>query len=110
MINEEIERLQNRHGKMSDPETVTSEDNVLNVNFSETDSEGNTVENGITKDNSLIVKYFTQPFREQLMGKRKDDIIQLTLKDAFEEKEREWVISDLGMDKQDPQQSKKGLK
>ena len=33
MINEEIERLQNRHGKMLDPETVTTEENVLNVNL-----------------------------------------------------------------------------
>ncbi|MEJ7672056.1 MAG: hypothetical protein WKF59_04970 [Chitinophagaceae bacterium] len=43
MVNEEIERLQNRHGKMQDPETVTSEENVLNVNFVEADAEGNTV-------------------------------------------------------------------
>ena len=101
MINEEIERLQTRHGKMSDPETVTSEDNVLNVNFVETDDEGSPVENGISKDNSLLVKYFTPAFREQLMGKKKDDSIQLQLNNAFEEKEREWLISDLGIDKQD---------
>ncbi|MEO6330150.1 MAG: trigger factor [Ginsengibacter sp.] len=102
MINEEIERLQTRHGKMSDPETVTTEENVLNVTFIETDRDGNPAENGISKDNSLLVKYFTPSFREQLMGKKKDASIQVQLKNAFEEKEREWLLTDLGLDKKDP--------
>ena len=101
MVNEEIERLQNRHGNMLEPETVTSEDNVLNVNFVETDAEGNAVEGGVTKDNSLLVKYFTPALREQLIGKKKDDSIVLQLNNAFEEKEREWLISDLGLNKED---------
>jgi trigger factor len=63
--------------------------------------EGNDVENGITKDNSLLVKYFNVPFRDQLINKRKDDSIVLQLNNAFEEKEREWIISDLGLDKED---------
>ena len=101
MINEEIKQLQNRHGKMLDPETVSSEENVLNVNFVEADAEGNAAQDGITKDNSLLVKYFTPVFREQLMGKKKDDSIVLQLNNAFEEKEREWIIGDLGLDKDD---------
>jgi trigger factor len=110
MIDDEIERLQTRHGKMSDSETVTSEENVLNVTFTETDAEGNFLENGISKDNSLLVKYFTTPFREQLMGKKKDDSIQLQLSLAFEEKEREWLISDLGLDKNEPTAAEKNFK
>ncbi len=101
MIKEEIERLQNRHGKMQDPETVTSEENVLNVSFVEVDSDGNTIQDGISKDNSLLVKYFTPPFQEQLMGKKKDDELVLQLNSAFEQKEREWIIGDLGLNKDD---------
>ncbi len=99
MINAEVERLQSRHGKMSDPESVTTVENVLNVNFAESDAEGNTIEGGISKDNSLLVKYFTPSFREQLMGKKKDDNLVLQINNAFDEKEREWIISDLGLDK-----------
>ena len=110
MVNEEIERLQNRHGKMLEPETVTSEDNVLNVNFVETDAEGNAVPDGVTKDNSLLVKYFTPAFREQLMGKKKDDSIVLQLNSAFEEKEREWLIGDLGLNKDDASAGDKHFK
>jgi trigger factor len=110
MIDDEVERLQSRHGKMTEPETVTSDENVLNLSFTETDEEGNAVENGISKENSLLVKYFTAPFREQLMGKKKDDGIQLQLKEAFDEKEREWLISDLGLNKEDPLAMEKNFK
>lgn len=102
MVDEELERLQQRHGKMSDPESVTCDDNVLNVTFVETDAEGNEIDGGIVKDNSLLVKYFTPIYKEQLLGKKANDTLQVTLKDAFDEKEREWIISDLGLDKSDP--------
>jgi len=101
MVNEEIERLQNRHGKILEPESVTSEENVLNVNFVETDADGNPVQDGAAKDNSLLVKYFTPDFQKQLMGKKKDDSIVLQLNTAFEEKEREWLTGDLGLNKDD---------
>ena len=110
MIDDEVERLQTRHGKMIDSETIASEENVLNVTFVETDADGNVVENGVSKDNSLLVKYFTASLREQLMGKSKDDSIQLQLNTAFEEKEREWLISDLGLDKEDPTAAEKNFK
>jgi trigger factor len=110
MINEEIERLQNRHGKMTDPETVTTEENVLNVNFTEVDAEGDAVPDGVLKDNSLLVKYFTPAFREQLMGKKKEDSIVLQLNNAFEEKEREWITGDLGLDKDDASAGDKNFK
>jgi trigger factor len=102
MINEEIERLQTRHGKMSEPETITSKENILEVKFVETDSEGNPVENGITKDNSIPVKYFTSAFREQLMGKTKDESVLMQLNNSLEEKERDWLIKDLGVNENDP--------
>lgn len=97
MIDEEIERLKVQHGKMTDPEEVTTDENVLNVTFSETDTEGNPIEGGINKGNSLLVKYFAEGFRPQLMGKRKEDSLLLQLQNAFDEKEREWVVSDLGI-------------
>ncbi len=101
MIETEITRLQNRYGNMSEPESVTTEENVLNVSFIETDDNGNEVKGGIKKDNSLLVKYFSEKFRSKWMGRKKDDSEIVQLKTAFDEKEREWIISDLGMDKED---------
>ena len=98
MLNEEVERLRTRYGNMTEPEEVTGDNNVLNVTFVETDAAGNEVEGGIRKDNSLLVKYFREGFRSQLMGKKKDDTIQLGFEEAFEGKEAEWVLNDLGLD------------
>jgi trigger factor len=98
MINEEVERLRTRYGNMTEPETVTNDENVLNVSFVETDPNGNEIEGGIKKDNSLLVKYFKESIRPSLIGKKKEDTIQLKLDDAFEGQEKEWVLNDLGID------------
>jgi trigger factor len=97
MVNEELARLQTRHGKMTEPEAVTGDDNVLNVNFVEVDNNGNEVEGGIKKDNSLLVKYFNEATRPKLMGLKKDDTIIIKLTEAFEDKERDTIAADLGI-------------
>jgi trigger factor len=101
MINDEVARLQTRFGKMTEPETVTNEDNVLNVTFTETDAKGTPIENGITKDNSVLVKYFAEKFRKNIMDKKKDDVVLLQIKKAFEDKEAETILADLGLTKDD---------
>ncbi len=98
MLNEEVERLRSRYGNMTEPETVTGDENVLNVMFIETDAAGNEIEGGIKKDNSVLVKYFKESMRPSLMGKKKDDEIQIAFNEAFEGKEAEWILQDLGLD------------
>jgi len=110
MINNEIARLQNRYGNMKDEETVSTEENVLNVIFTETDENGNDLAGGITKDNSLLVKYFAESIRKDLMGKSKNDFIIIKLKTGFDDKEREWVLGDLGLDKDDEAAADKNFK
>ncbi|MBC6490835.1 trigger factor [Flavihumibacter stibioxidans] len=101
MVNEEVERLQLRNGNMTEPETVTGDENVLNVTFTEVDADGNEVEGGVRKDNSLLVKYFAESFRPGLIGKKNGDTITIQLSQAFDAKEREWIMSDLGLAKDD---------
>jgi trigger factor len=101
MIQNEVDRIQTRNGKMTDPETVESEENVINLTFTESDKEGNAIEGGISKDNSLLIKYFAEKSRKQFIGKKKDDTLVIQLKKAFEEKELEIIIGDLGISKSD---------
>lgn len=103
MVNEEMERLLNRYGNVTEPETVNNEENVLNVTFIETDADGNEIEGGYQKDNSLLVKYFNEPKRSELMGKKKEDEVRLQLTDIAE-RERTAVISDLGLTEAEAQQ------
>lgn len=99
MINEEVDRLQRRFGKMSEPETVTDDETMLNVTFTEVDANGNVLENGINKPNSVLVKYFAPSFKQNLIGKKKDDVVDVHLATAFEDKELDIILSDLGIDK-----------
>jgi trigger factor len=101
MVEEEVERQRTRNGKMTEPETVSSDENVLNLQFTETDAAGQPVEGGIQKDNSLLVKYFNEATRPKWMGLKKGDFIVLQPSRAFDEKEREWVLNDLGLAKED---------
>ncbi len=99
VIDEELSRLRTRHGKMTEPEAVTNDDNVLNVLFTQTDENGVAIENGISKTNSLLVKYFKKDFKDNLMGKKNGDTITLQPNNAFEEKELDYILQDLGLDK-----------
>lgn len=110
MLQEEVNRLQLRHGKMSDPETTTCDDNILNVTFTESDAQGNVLEGAESKENSLLVKYFAESFRPQLLQKTKDDSFVIQMKDAFDAKEREWVMKDIGLDKNNEADASKYFK
>ncbi|MBI5373243.1 MAG: trigger factor [Sphingobacteriales bacterium] len=110
MVDSEIARLQNRYGNMKDEETVGSEEHVLNVLFTETDAAGAETEGGTRKDNSILVKYFAEGFRKNWIGKKTGDSEITQLKNAFDEKEREWIIGDLGLDKADATAADKTFK
>jgi trigger factor len=101
MIDEEIERLRSRNGKMTEPELVSGDDNVLNLSFIPSDQAGEPTPGAARKENSLLVKYFSPDFRSTLIGKTKGDWFVLQPSKAFDQKERDWVVSDLGLSKDD---------
>ncbi|HUZ57972.1 MAG TPA: trigger factor [Hanamia sp.] len=110
MVTEEVEKLVTKNGDLKDAEAISASENVLNVLFEESDAEGNVVAEGISKDNSILLKYFSEEYQQKLQGKKVNDFIVLQLKDAFPEKEREWILSDLGIDKEDTSSIEKYFK
>lgn len=101
MMNDEIERMRIKAGVMTEPETVETGDNVLNVTMIEADKDGNAVEDGIKKDNSVMVKYFTKAVQKELMGKKKGDSILVEIGKAFEGEKLEMMMKDLGLETSD---------
>jgi len=100
MIQEELDRMQQRLGKMTEPETISREEEVLNVRFEKCDTQGTPIEGAESKENSLLLKYFSESLRKELMGTKKDDVLTIQIATAFDDKEREWVAGDLGLDKE----------
>jgi len=107
MVDEEISRMQIKGGKMTEPEVVNNEENVLNLVFTEADKEGNAVEGGISKENSVIVKYFTAAVQKKVMDKKVGDVITVQLSKALEGDKLAAIIKDLGLDAEDAAAAKK---
>jgi trigger factor len=101
MVEEEISRAQIKGGKMTEPEVIDNEENVLNILFKESDSTGNPIEDGIEKENSVLLKYVTPALKQQLMGKKKDDSVIFQLSASFPADKLEMILQDLGLDKED---------
>ena len=98
MVDEEIGRMQIKGGKMTEPETIDTEENVLNILFTESEKEGNAVEGGVSKENSVIVKYLTPATQKKFMGKKLGDSVLVQLGKAFEKDKLEAFVADLGLD------------
>jgi trigger factor len=107
MVDEEINRMQIKGGKMTEPETVNNEENVVNVLFKESDKEGSAVESGISKENSVILKYLTAVTQKKLMGKKIGDTVNVQLSKAFDEDKLAMILQDLGFEKDDKDAAKK---
>ncbi len=110
MVTEEIERMQVKGGKMTEPEVVDNEENVLNVLFTEADKDGNVAEGVEGKENSVILKYLTPAAQKQMMAKKVGDTVVLQLNKLFEADKLEMMLQDLGFDKTDKDAGNKFFK
>lgn len=110
MVDEEINRMQIKAGKMTEPELIDNEENVINVLFTESDKDGNPEEGGISKENSVLLKYFTAKMQKQLMGKKAGDHFVFQLNKTFEGDKLEMMLQDLGFEKDDKEAAAKYFK
>ena len=106
MIEEEMKRLRNRHGKLEDTDVIADDETVLNLSIKEVISEESSAE-AKEHTNSLLVRYFKEDLRPSLHGKKSGDSFTSSLNEAFEDKEREWLIKDLHLDADNPAEADK---
>ena len=101
LLREEAERLQMKSGEMTEPETITGENNVLNVHFNALSADGTVSDTNQNFDNSLLVRYFTPAVQSQLMGMKNGDTLDIVLNEAIDAKILPAIVKDLGMDPSD---------
>jgi trigger factor len=107
MVNEEINRMQIKGGKMTEPETIDNEEDVLNILFTEADKDGNLIEGGVSKENSVILKYLSAGAQKKFKGKQIGAVVTLQLNNAFEGDKLTAIAQDLGLDATDNEATKK---
>ncbi len=101
-IDEEIEKLQQRGATFEELEEVKEGENVVSLSFQLADKAGNPAEEGEAekREEKFRLDYFAPSLQEELKGKKKGDTLTVQLKDAFEEKELNWVLEDWKADKE----------
>jgi len=107
MVEEEISRMQIKGGNMTEPEAIDNEENVLNILFTEADKDGTVVEGGVSKENSVILKYLTAATQKKFIGKKTGETITAQLSKAFDDDKLEMFLQDLGFEKDDKEAAKK---
>jgi trigger factor len=107
MVDEEISRMQIKGGNMTEPETVDNDENVLNILFTEADKDGTVVDGGVSKENSVILKYLTAATQKKFMGKKVGETVTVQLSKAFDDDKLEMFLQDLGFEKDDKEAAKK---
>lgn len=107
MIDEEINRMRIKGGKMNDLEVVDNEENILNITLTESDKKGETAEGAVKKDNSVLVKYLSTAIQKEVMGKKAGDHVVFQLGKAFEGDKLDMMLTDLGYEKNDKEAAKK---
>ena len=101
MIDDQASRIQLQFGNMTEPETVSSDDDLLNILLTEADANGEVIEGGLEKSTSVNLKHFAEDFKKTLIGLKKDAVVTASLATAFSDQERGYVLDDLGLDKED---------
>lgn len=107
MIDEEVNKLQLRFGQYSEPEAISNEDDVLNLQLTELDAEGNELEGGLQLPTSVLLKNLTPAAQAELQGKKNDDFFNVQLDRAFEDKDLENVLAQLGKEIDDKETAAK---
>lgn len=73
MIDEDIARIQERFGEIISEEIASTEKHILNMQFEETDVDGNSIPNGVIEKYTLEIKDFNEDVQNQFIGKKKGD-------------------------------------
>jgi trigger factor len=95
VVTDEIENQLKRNGNFEEVDTITSDENAVDILFEEITE----AEEKISKDIYDNVKTYSNTARNLLMGKKKGDSFEIALEDAFETKELETKLPLLGLEK-----------
>ncbi len=73
MLDDEIERIRRRYGKVEDQETVTSGDDIIYAYYEPVGEDGNVAEGAEKKEDTVLFEKLPVKFQELLKGKKAED-------------------------------------
>lgn len=100
-VDEEIEDMQKRAATFEAAETIENDDDLIGLSFQLTDDKGKAIEEEKKYEEQFRFSYFSKKLQEALKGKKVGDTAVLTLAEAFEDKELDWIKKNWKLERTD---------
>jgi len=84
MLDDEVERIKRRYGKVEDQETVNGKDDILYCTYEQCDAEGNVADGAKKIEETVLVEKIPAKLQEQLMGKKANNTVVFRPADVAE--------------------------
>jgi trigger factor len=94
MLDDEIERVRRRYGKVEDQETVSSKDDIIYATYEASDAEGNVAEGTQKLEDTVLLERLPSKLQEQLQGKKAGDTLVIRPSDIAEGDELNGFLKD----------------
>ncbi|XZF12685.1 trigger factor [Chitinophagaceae bacterium MMS25-I14] len=94
MVEDEIERIRRRYGKVENPETINSKDDILYGTYQAADAEGNVAEGADKKEETVLVEKLPAKLQEMVIGKSVNDTLVFRPADVCTEEELASFLKD----------------
>jgi trigger factor len=75
MMDDEIERIKRRYGKVESQETINNKEDILYATYEQCDAEGNVAEGANKIEDTEVVDKLPAKLKEMVMGKKPEDTI-----------------------------------
>lgn len=94
MVEDEIERIRRRYGKVENPETITSKENILYGTYEACDADGNVAEDAQKIEDTVLVEKLPVKLQEMVMNKSVNDTFVFRPADVTTEEELQSFLKD----------------
>lgn len=94
MVEDEVERIRRRYGKVENPETVADKDNILYSTYEPCDEAGNVAEGAEKIEDTVLVEKLPAKLQEMVIGKNAGDTLVFRPADVCTEEELAEFLKD----------------
>lgn len=108
MLDDEVERIRRRYGKVEDQEAVSTKDDIIYATYEACDAEGNVAEDAQKIEDTVLLEKLPAKMQEMVMGKKAGDTLVIVPAQVAEGDELSAFLKDpLKAPTSDPSQSYK---
>ncbi len=94
MMDDEIERITRRYGKVESQETVTNKEDIIYATYEQSDANGAVAEGANKIEDTAVLDKMPAKLKEMVMGKKTDDTIVFRPADVCTEEELKAFLKD----------------